>query len=551
MAAKTPAKVQPLPRWAGWSIAALTSVVGAVCFVYFWRVFYYLDSRNFNVISLYAAAAGLALAAVGTAALVRYKAKDLASKAAILLFACGLLYVFANPPMQAPDEYTHYLRTVRISQGQLTFDGETPFEPEIAGLYNSFPGAWVNAHTSMGVLETGDGEKYYNTAGYALKQYGEGGEVLSVWDSFAAYLNGENTEGKVTEPIVVMILPFLPQALGMLLARLVGFGPLGWLYAGRIGNLLAYTALCWLTLKNCRTARPLFFAVMALPLSLYLGASLSYDATLLPVYYFMLSFLTHERFTQRDAACYLAAMAWVNMSKPWINLLWVVLPLLFGRQEWKCKLVKWKYALLCPAASIVTTTLTTWYGVTFRSGFTPEALGRMVEGADQVPQFLFVLKHLPRYAAVVAGTLYENDFFLGQLGTFGALDMPVRLLNFTGALMLLLGAALSLPKAHRRMKPLTMAGLGGFSVVYWAGAMTAMYITYTPVGMIRIIGLQARYFLPSFLGLYWLLAQGLSRYFQPKEDADGLSLAIFGGYALLGAVLLFQHYFIGPIYTIG
>lgn len=549
MAAKTLAKVQSLPRWAGWSIAALTSVVGAVCLVYFWRVFYYLDARNFNKITLYAAATGLALTAVGTAWLVCCRAKDFAGRAAILLFACGLLYVFANPPMQAPDEYTHYLRTVRISQGQLTFDGETPFEPEVAGLYNSFPGAWVNAHTSMGVL---DGEKYYNTAGYALKQYGEDGQVLSVWDSFAAYLNGENTEGKVTEPIVVMILPFLPQAVGMLLARLVGLGSLGWLYAGRVGNLLAYTVLCWLTLKNCRKARPLFFAMMALPLSLYLGASLSYDATLLPCYYLMLSYLTHEKFTQRDAVGYLAAMAWVNLSKPWINLLWVVLPLLFGKQEWKCKLAKWKYALLCPAAAIVTITLTTWYGVTFRSGFTAEALGRMVEGADQVPQLLFVLKHLPRYAAVVMGTLYENDFFLGQLGTFGALDLPVELLNYTGALMLLLGAVLSVPKTHQRMKPLMLVGLGVFSVVYWAGAMTAMYITYTPVGMIRIIGLQARYFLPCFLGLFWLLSQGLSRYLQPKEgDAEGLSLGIFGGYALLGAVLLFQHYFVGPIYTIG
>ena len=39
------------------------------------------------------------------------------------------------------------------------------------------------------------------------------------------------------------------------------------------------------------------------------------------------------------------------------------------------------------------------------------------------------------------------------------------------------------------------------ALVYAAGAMAAMYITYTPVGMVRIVGLQARYFLCVWLEL--------------------------------------------------
>ena len=47
---------------------------------------------------------------------------------------------------------------------------------------------------------------------------------------------------RVTEPISFLILPFLPGALGMALARLFGLGALGCLYGGRLVNLLAYTA---------------------------------------------------------------------------------------------------------------------------------------------------------------------------------------------------------------------------------------------------------------------------------------------------------------------
>lgn len=96
------------------------------------------------------------------------------------------------------------------------------------------------------------------------------------------------------EPVSFLILPFLPGAVGMALARLVGLGALGCLYGGRLGNLLAYTALCWLALRQTRRCRPVLLGVMLLPLSLFMGASLSYDATLLACYYLMIALLLRE-----------------------------------------------------------------------------------------------------------------------------------------------------------------------------------------------------------------------------------------------------------------
>ena len=83
--------------------------------------------------------------------------------------------------------------------------------------------------------------------------------------------------------------------------------------------------------------------------------------------------------------------------------------------------------------------------------------------------------------------------------------------------------------------------------------MTAMYITYTPVGMVRIVGLQTRYFLAVWLLAVLAAAALARRALAPRltaEKAAAISVHLCGWYAFAGAVLLFQHYFVGPVYTI-
>ena len=165
---------------------------------------------------------------------------------------------------------------------------------------------------------------------------------------------------------------------------------------------------------------------------------------------------------------------------------------------------------------------------------------------------MFVLKNPLRYIAVLLGTLYENDGFLGQLGLFGWKDMPVAFLNLTGPMVLLVAALLCAPKTNA-LGCRRNGWLSVFAAVYAVGAMTAMYITYTPVGMVRIVGLQTRYFLPVWLLLAVGVAALIRRALKPAltaERGEALALPLCGWYAFAGAVLLFQHYFIGPVYVI-
>lgn len=570
-------KLKKPPVWALWLAGLLAACGLCAGLAYYWRVFYYLDARGVPALAvtggLCALGAGLYLAASLTCRFV----KSFEGRAALCILVCGALFVFADPPMQPPDEQSHYLRAYAVSMGRFDFDAARGYPESVDRLLAAFPGAWVNGHTSVGVRPAGEesgeeapaaqqetappvqaqggvyaaapGYEIYDSSGCALKQYGEDGAVTGVADGFAQYFSGAEA-APVTEPLIRSVLQYLPAALLMALARLAGFQALGCLYAGRLANLCVYTLLCWLALKNCKRYQPVFLAVMLLPMSLYMAGSLNYDAILLGCYYFAASYYCRDEITDRSLLGYMLVFWLMNLIKPWINLLWLALPLVLPGAAWKAKLKKWQLAVVCVLPALALTQLVEWYGNFFVQNY--GEVGRMLPGVDQIPQLKFVLANPLRYLAVLAGTLYENNFFLGQLGVFGALDLSIPLLNLLSPCMLLFGAALSVHE-RSRLRALPAAGLGGLAVVYTAGVMTALYITYTPVGMVRILGLQARYLLPVFLMLAVLLAALLSHVLEPRQSGEKplkVALGSFGLCGAAGAVLLFQHYFIGPVYTI-
>ncbi len=544
---------RPVPPALRWGLAAAAAVVVGVLWSYYWRVFFYLDSRVSPLVPTLGCVA-VCLGVVLAAAVLR-RLRTLPARGALCLLLCGALFCFANPPLQTPDETDHYLRTYAISKGRLDFDYDRTYPDDVAALVQAFPGGWVNAHTSVGLgadPDTGE-EKPYDTAGYALKQYGSDGAIQSITDSFAQYFATRNdpAEEPVHEPVSFLVLPFLPGALGMAVARLLGLGALGCLYGGRLGNLLAYTAICWLALRQAQKYRPALLGVMLLPLSLFMGGSLSYDATLLACYYLMIALLLRDSWTTFTAGMYLAACTFVSVAKPYLNLLWVALVLLVPLRAWHAKGRRWQWSLGCLAGALAATMATETYGRVMRYNY-PVIARQGGEAVGGMEQLIFVLTNPLRSMATFWGTLCENEFFIGQLGLFGWKDLPIQALNLLGPVMLLGAALLCSPQApalgRRRC-----AGLGAFAALYGLGAIAAMYITYTPVAMVRVVGLQARYFLPVFLVLVLLAAPLLRRLLAPALPvawAEQLAVPLFGAHALFGAVLLFQHYFVGPFYTI-
>lgn len=524
-----------------WLVALAALLCGSVALVYYWRVFYSYGLYPFAGLSagtLTLLLCGIVTAGWGIAYLTSRFCRSLSCKAAIAVFCVGLLFCFANPPMETPDELGHYLRAYSISEGNLTFDYNRAYPQDVNALATVFRGAWTNAHNGS-TLKVTQTDKDVYTDGHAIA------------NNYVRYAEMAKTgEGVVAEkePIIRMILPFVPQAAGMALARLFGGGALACLYAGRMANLAVYALLCWYALRKAKRYLPVFFAFMLLPLSLYLAASVSYEGLLLGLAWVIMSYFCADEIKTRDVAVICACIA-VMTSVKILNILFLVLPFLLPKTAWKTRIKKWQAALLCLGAGLGLFWLFTWYGNTFMYNY-PE-IGRML-GSDvnQAAQLGAIFSNIPRYIMVLLGTLYENNFFVNSLGLFGALDISLPFVSSVSVCLLGLAAALSVHEKSSLPRR-SLLGLLLLAVAYIGAVCTGLYITYAPVYMVRIIGLQPRYFLPALFILVMLLAAALSHILKPtlgggnKALHAGLLLAVAVG--VCSAVLLFQHYFVGPV----
>ena len=424
-------------RAALWALCTALAVLCAVAVTYYWRVFYAYTAVPAVPLALCAAALALC-GAVAVWACV-YLCRSFAARAALAILLCGALFCFANPPMQAPDESTHFLRANAISMGRFDFDYDRPYPADANALIEAFPGSYVNANTTFWLEHDEAGQLMGggSSANYAIKQFADGTRT-GIADGFARYaaLCESGDAPGVAEPQMFQVLPYLPQALCMAAARLLGFGALGQLYAGRLANLAVYTALCWLALKNCRRYQTVFLAVMLLPLSLFIAASANYDAVVLGCYYLAASYYCKDEITDRDIAVFAAAFLLMNAIKPYINLLWLALPLILPKKAWKSRFRKWQVAaVLLVVAVLAVTRLVDWYGTALRYDYPPveRYLGDTV---NQVEQLKFVLANLPRTFMVFVGSLYERGLFLGELGTFGAMDLSIPVVQLFSVLAL-------------------------------------------------------------------------------------------------------------------
>lgn len=538
-------------RAALWVLCTVLAVLCAVAVTYYWRVFYEYTAVPAGRLAVCAGALALCGAAAVWACV--HLCRSFASRAALAILLCGALFCFANPPMQAPDESTHFLRANAVSMGRFDFDYNRTYPADVNALLAAFPGSYVNANTTFWLehdeagLLTGGG----SSENYAIKQLADGTRT-GIADGFGRYaaLCESGDAPSVAEPQMFQVLPYLPQALCMAAARLLGFGALGQLYAGRLANLAVYAALCWLALRNCRRYQTVFLAVMLLPLGLFIAASANYDALVLGCYYLAASYYCKDEITDKDLAVFAAAFLLMNAVKPYINLLWLVLPLILPKKAWKARFKKWQVAaVLLVVAVAAVTKLVDWYGAALRYNY-PAVERYLGDAVNQMEQLKFVLANLPRTFMVFVGSLYERGLFLGELGTFGAMDISIPVVQLLSVLMLCLGAALAVHEKSS-LTPKSAAGLLGLAVFYVFGVLAAQYITYTPVGLPHVAGVQARYLLPAFLMLFVLAAALLSHVLAPARAggrrAEGLALSACGAAAAVCAVLLFQHYFVGPV----
>lgn len=401
----------------------------------------------------------------------------------------GIIMIMITPPISGPDERTHFFNSYGISIGQIIPSSNNGI------LVREFPENIVE------YVDTSD-RKYKETLTNKIDY------TSWYYDSWLAEDNRENVKinywGIDTHPF-----SYFFSSLGMFLYRtvlsLLGLSSYLSVYnlimVGKLFNLAYYVVTIYTAIKWIPIYKNLLFLLALMPMSLYQGASLSYDAILIPTCFLLTAFIIKKSWEdipvcKKDIALVIIFSIFLFCIKQ--VYVFLLLPLFSIPKK---RFENRKKYITCILITIIV-------GVLAYFPFTilVSHLGIVVENIYlQDEQLNYVLSNPLSFIVAMGNALdsssgfYRNGFF----GIFGNLDTNFPVLFQFGyyivLLITLLSDSVNSLHLNLKFKILTL-----FAIIFsLVSIFFALYITWTPlrqgVGADFVDGVQGRYFIPLAL----------------------------------------------------
>ena len=133
--------------WVRWLCGYLAVLFCGVGLVYYWRVIYKLGegTPGFAATTTLIICGGFTAVFLLVLLAAHFLKQKLWLKTAVLLAIAGLCFVFANPPLQAPDETDHFVRAYAIGSGHWDFDEQETYPDDVHALVRYFNGSAAHA----------------------------------------------------------------------------------------------------------------------------------------------------------------------------------------------------------------------------------------------------------------------------------------------------------------------------------------------------------------------------------------------------------------------
>lgn len=393
----------------------------------------------------------------------------------------GCLYLFILPPLSAPDEWAHYVSAYKVS--------------------NHLMG--VEAVDEKGQVMVQEEEMLANDGAFPdAEQY------QYFWSNFLGKETGDTMVSSKKGPNGAYVLPYLPQALGITLARLLGLNFATRIMFGRIFNLLwsvfaISKAISWMPF-----GKKTLFGVAMLPMVFHTLASNSYDAwiigfSMLFIAYCMKLGYEKEKIGREDVAVLAVLIGLLAPCKvvyaPLVGLCLLIPKEKFGKRKTWFASAAIVLGVLMVMMLLVNAQV---FGNYVEEGTTGNNIGWAGEPGYTIAYFLQNPLEFPKIILntfTVSNMSFSKDYLQTMLGMIlGWLDPTLKMpaLYYQMLVLLLLAHFISAdgePKVFRKGNKWWMLVIIAAVIVL---VMTSMLISYTPLSSPYILGVQGRYFLP-------------------------------------------------------
>lgn len=410
----------------------------------------------------------------------------------------GVVFLLLIPPFQINDEPAHYYKAYVVSQGQLI--------PEKTG---GVAGFYVPESLEKTVAT------YYPM----VNKY----EVKQNSSSYASTVNlpvNPNNRVYVEKEMYTLVyppLPYLASGLVMALASLLGTSPLILMYLGRIINLLVWLLMVYLAIKITPVHKWVFLLLALMPMTLFEAASLSADSFNLGLSFLTIAFFfklafeeKKKRVEKRDLLFLLALLAMLSLSKVGYALLLILFFLIPSYKFANKKRMISQFFLVLTLPVVFIAGIWNYLFKDLYISMPPAWAAASIPG-----QIAFISSSPLNFLQIIAHTLIEKQGFLVSfVGIFGWNELPLP--NIVVILYLIVTVVVAVADNKSMIKINPKQKLVAFITFFAMFFLVILYeyVTFTPVGLDIIYGVQGRYFIPVAPLLFLL--------FYPNQDQINL-----------------------------
>lgn len=317
-------------------------------------------------------------------------------------------------------------------------------------------------------------------------------------------------EGISASVLSYTIIGYVPSAIGLWIGRLLGL-PFHWIFAlGRICNLFSYCLVSYFAIKIIPYKKALLCAIALLPTTLFMASNYAYDPWLLSFGYLAIALLLREMMSAEsvDGRSLLPILLtfFLSLGPKAVYFPLIGLMFLMPLKKIPSDRRKQYYGSVVALGLLVVITFLAPLVVSSGGG-AGDARGG--EGVNATEQLSFVLSNPMRYLSIL------NSFLFGTYLTLPSVSDATINLAYLGVLstelpifealvpLFLLAVMLTDNNGYERKK--LSIGVSLWSLFLFAvtlfGICTALYLSFTAVGLTTVAGVQPRYLLPLVLPL--------------------------------------------------
>lgn len=390
----------------------------------------------------------------------------------VIILILGTYSAVLNPALDIPDEHDHISRADLASRGYLMM-GEDYQDYRISN--------------SVGAIIDNCWTTFDNTPLIDLE---------ADWDTDSKYFSYANAN---------LFFGYIPQAVGIIISKVLHVNTFWVLIIGRLMNLLLYASIIRYALKKAPIYKIPLAIISILPISLFIAASYNADTTtyalgIMAISYFLYMYKKKD-ISIKNIAIYFVICTLLGLVKlPYC--LFIGLLIFIPKDHYESSKTYYKGIIFIVITAIIAVG---WAGISvMRTEYSPYQAYYDSNGVDSGKQVIYILNNPFTFLKDFVFAMGKNiSSYVEQLNVYGwfTYGMPevIRII-FN---IFLLAVIVLYPSKEKLCKKTTV---GAFLVAIGVFVCTCLtlYISWTTVGLDNVLGVQGRYFIPA-IGLLTLV----------------------------------------------